>query len=45
LFPKGEAVHKEVADARGRWHFDLRMHPSRTDFRAAIVEIGAMRRV
>jgi 16S rRNA (guanine527-N7)-methyltransferase len=45
LFPKGEAVHKEVADARARWHFDLRIHPSRTDSRAAIVEIGAMRRV
>jgi 16S rRNA (guanine527-N7)-methyltransferase len=45
LFPKGATVHKEIADARARWHFDLRMHPSRTDSRAAIVEIGAMRRV
>jgi 16S rRNA (guanine527-N7)-methyltransferase len=44
LFPKGGTVHKEIADARARWRFDHRMHPSRTDSRAAIVEIGAMSR-
>jgi 16S rRNA (guanine527-N7)-methyltransferase len=44
LFPKGETVHKEIADARARWRFDHRMHPSRTDSRAAILEIGAIRR-
>jgi 16S rRNA (guanine527-N7)-methyltransferase len=44
LFPKGETVHKELAEAAARWHFTHRMHPSRTDPRAAIVEIGAFRR-
>ena len=45
LFPKGEAVHKEVAEASQRWRFDHQLNPSRTDPRAAILEIGACERV
>jgi 16S rRNA (guanine527-N7)-methyltransferase len=44
LFPKGEAVHKELADAASRWRFEHRLHPSQTDARAALVEIGAIER-
>ena len=44
LFPKGAAVHKEIADARARWRFDHRIHQSRTDPNAAIVETGAVAR-
>lgn len=42
LFPKGEAVHKELVEARRLWVFDHRLHRSRTDRRGAIVEIGAV---
>jgi 16S rRNA (guanine527-N7)-methyltransferase len=45
LFPKGASVHKEIAEAAVHWHFDHAIHPSLTDPRAAIVEIGASRRV
>jgi 16S rRNA (guanine527-N7)-methyltransferase len=45
LFPKGETVHKEITDASRSWRFDYRVHPSRTDKRAAIVEIGTFARV
>jgi 16S rRNA (guanine527-N7)-methyltransferase len=45
LFPKGASVHKEIAEAAVRWHFDHAIHPSLTDPRTAIVEIGATRRV
>lgn len=45
LFPKGEAVHKEISEARRDWRFDPVIHPSRTDPQAAIVEIGALARV
>ena len=44
LFPKGETVHNEVAEARRTWRFDPVIHPSRTDPRAAILEIGALHR-
>lgn len=44
LFPKGETVHKELADAARRWRFEPRLYPSETDPRAAIVEIGAFAR-
>jgi 16S rRNA (guanine527-N7)-methyltransferase len=44
LFPKGETVHKELADAASRWRFEHRLHPSQTDARAALVEIGAIER-
>lgn len=45
LFPKGETVHNELADASRSWRLDYRIHPSRTDEKAAIVEIGAFARV
>ena len=45
LFPKGETVHNEIADASRSWRLDYRVHPSRTDKNAAIVEIGAFARV
>lgn len=45
LFPKGEAVHKEIAEAAVRWRFEHRLTPSRTQPKAAIVEIGAVERV
>ncbi|WP_299131490.1 16S rRNA (guanine(527)-N(7))-methyltransferase RsmG [uncultured Amaricoccus sp.] len=44
LFPKGGTVHKEIADAERQWRFEYRVHPSRTDPEAAIVEIGALAR-
>jgi 16S rRNA (guanine527-N7)-methyltransferase len=45
LFPKGETVHKELAEASVRWRFDHKLTPSRTEPRAAILEIGAIERV
>lgn len=45
LFPKGEAVHSEIAEARRHWRFEPRIHPSLTEPRAAVVEIGALIRV
>lgn len=44
LFPKGETVQNEIADAAARWHIEHKIHQSRTDPRAAIVEIGAFAR-
>ena len=44
LFPKGETVHKEIADASALWRFDHNIYPSLTDARAAVVEIGAIER-
>ncbi len=44
LFPKGETVHKEIAEAQRLWKFDYHLHPSRTESRAAIVEIGVFGR-
>lgn len=45
LFPKGRTVHKEIEDASRIWRFAPRIHPSRTDAEAGIVEIGALDRV
>ena len=45
LFPKGASVHKEIAEASAHWRFDHTVHASLTDPEAAIVEIGATRRV
>ena len=45
LFPKGATVHKELEATERTWRFDHRLHPSRTDPEAAILEIGAMGRV
>ena len=33
LFPKGETVHKEIADAASHWRFDHNIHPSLTEAR------------
>jgi 16S rRNA (guanine527-N7)-methyltransferase len=44
LFLKGETVHSEVAEAGRLWRINPRIHPSLTDPRAAIVEIGAIDR-
>jgi 16S rRNA (guanine527-N7)-methyltransferase len=40
LFPKGETVHKELAEAERNWSFAYRLHPSQTGSRSAIVEVG-----
>lgn len=45
LFPKGRTVHKEVAAAEAKWWFERRIHPSRTQPGAAIVEVGAVHSV
>jgi 16S rRNA (guanine527-N7)-methyltransferase len=45
LFPKGETVHKEIAEASVRWRFDHKLVQSLTEPRAAILEIGACGRV
>ena len=45
LFPKGGTVHKEIADASVHWRFEHKIHPSLTEQKAAIVEIGAIDRV
>jgi 16S rRNA (guanine527-N7)-methyltransferase len=45
LFPKGGAVHKEIADASGHWRFDHKIYASLIEQKAAIVEIGAIDRV
>jgi 16S rRNA (guanine527-N7)-methyltransferase len=45
LFPKGETVHKEIEAAAEGWRFEHQIHPSLTEPRAAIVEVGAIRRV
>jgi 16S rRNA (guanine527-N7)-methyltransferase len=42
LFPKGEAVHKEMEAAAKRWRFEYRIHPSVTESQGAIVEVGAV---
>jgi 16S rRNA (guanine527-N7)-methyltransferase len=44
LFPKGGTVHKEVTDAAVQWRFETKIHPSLTEQKAAIVEIGAIER-
>jgi 16S rRNA (guanine527-N7)-methyltransferase len=44
LFPKGETVQSELAEAERLWRIKPRIHPSLTDPRAAIVEIGAIDR-
>lgn len=45
LFPKGEAVHKELLEAAQVWRFEYRLHRSLTEPAAAIVEVGALARV
>jgi 16S rRNA (guanine527-N7)-methyltransferase len=45
LFPKGGAVHKELADANAHWRFEHKIYASLVEQKAAIVEIGAIDRV
>ncbi len=40
LFPKGREAGAEVADARKRWVFDLKIHSSISDAEGQILEIG-----
>ncbi len=40
LFLKGREAGGEVADARRRWVFDLKIHPSISDAEGQILEIG-----
>ncbi len=40
LFLKGREAGVEVADARKRWIFDLKIHPSISDAEGQILEIG-----
>jgi 16S rRNA (guanine527-N7)-methyltransferase len=40
LFLKGREAGAEVADARKRWVFDLKIHPSISDAEGQILEIG-----
>jgi 16S rRNA (guanine527-N7)-methyltransferase len=40
LFLKGREAGVEVADARKRWIFDLKIHPSTSDAEGQILEIG-----
>ena len=42
LFPKGRAVHKEIAAAETKWRFERRIHSSLTEPGAAVVEVGAV---
>lgn len=44
LFPKGGSVHNEIEDAALQWRFEKKIHPSLTEQKAAIVEIGAIER-
>ena len=40
LFLKGREAGVEIADARKRWVFDLKIHPSISDAEGQILEIG-----
>jgi 16S rRNA (guanine527-N7)-methyltransferase len=42
FFPKGRRYQKELDDALRRWEFEYRLHQSRSDPDAVIVEIGAI---
>ncbi len=44
-FLKGQDVEGELTEAAKYWHMDVIKHPSRTDPRAAILEIGNLARV
>jgi 16S rRNA (guanine527-N7)-methyltransferase len=40
LFHKGRGYEKELADCRGKWRFDLLVHPSRIDAESVVLEIS-----
>lgn len=42
LLPKGAGHAEEIAEARRRWRFDLRIHPSRSAPDGVILDIGAL---
>lgn len=42
LFPKGQTVHKEIEDAARTWRFTHLLHPSVTDAKSAVVEVGTL---
>lgn len=42
LFPKGRDHEVELTEALRRWHFSYRMHASRTDPEARIIEIRSL---
>ena len=44
LFPKGSSHQDEIAAARKIWSFDLQLHPSKTDERAAILALRNINR-
>jgi len=45
LFPKGERVDAEIADALENWRFDCQKHPSITDARSTVLSVGEISRV
>ncbi len=45
FFPKGETFADEIRDAQERWHFRFRAHISRTDARAAILEVDQIDKI
>ncbi|MEL6609956.1 MAG: 16S rRNA (guanine(527)-N(7))-methyltransferase RsmG [Pseudomonadota bacterium] len=45
LFPKGERAGAEIAQAQENWRFSLIEHPSKTDHKATILELGDLARV
>lgn len=44
-FPKGESYLEELAQARQRWSFRVQTHISRTDARAAILEVDQIEQI
>jgi len=45
VFLKGQDVEGELTEAAKSWHMEVIKHPSRTEPRAAILEIGNLARV
>ena len=45
LFAKGQTWRTEAAEARKKWNFDLEVHPSKTDNKAAVLQISNIVRV
>lgn len=45
IFPKGATYQDEIAEAQKRWVFDLKVHPSKTNMSAAILELWNIRDV
>ena len=45
LFQKGASYGAELKDCSESWSFDLKIHPSRTDENAVILEVGGLMHV